>query len=299
MGHLPYEVGTRTLANGRLAVVVAPELGGRTLEFTDLISGRQWLWRNTQVSVGPVALGSDYDDVWQGGFEELFPNDAPTTVDGVAYPDHGELWSTPWQVVESDDSSISLAVDTPVTGVGIVKQLFLDGAQLTIRYSLSHRGETPLAHMFKLHPAMAINEHCRIDLPGGQVEKVDAGFGNILTAGAKQVWPTDADLSLCRHPSSGTNEFVYVSEIPGGWCGITDTQARSWVRLDYPTDVFPFCWIFMTYGGWRDHNVVVLEPCTNYPKDLSEAISRGTSAVLQPGETRRFETVLTVGQVGD
>ena len=36
----------------------------------------------------------------------------------------------------------------------------------------------------------------------------------------------------------------------------------------------------MTYGGWRDHNVVALEPCTNYPKDLAMAIPRGGHAAF-------------------
>jgi len=63
--------------------------------------------------------------------------------------------------------------------------------------------------------------------------------------------------------------------------------------------VFPYCWIFMTYGGWRDHNVVVLEPCTNYPKDLEKAISTGTATVLAPATTREFEVTVSVGSANE
>ena len=107
-----------------------------------------------------------------------------------------------------------------------------------------------------------MNEHCRIDLPGGVVEKVDSQFGVLLEAVDKQAWPTSVDVSRCRDKGSRTNEFVYVSDLPEGWCGITDTKPGSWFRIDYPRDVFPYCWIFMSYGGWRHHNVVVLEPCS-------------------------------------
>ena len=36
-------------------------------------------------------VGSDHDEVWQGGFEESFPNDEPTAMGNVFYLDHGEL----------------------------------------------------------------------------------------------------------------------------------------------------------------------------------------------------------------
>ena len=84
-------IDLRVLANDELAIATAPDLDGRIVELTDLSNGREWLWRNHGVPFGPVASGSAYDDVWQGGLEELFTNDAPTVVDDSSYPDHGEL----------------------------------------------------------------------------------------------------------------------------------------------------------------------------------------------------------------
>jgi hypothetical protein len=294
---MPQSIDLRVLTSDELSIAVAPDLGGRIVELTDLSNGRQWLWRNHRVPFGPVASGSVYDDVWQGGFEELFPSDAPAVIGETSYPDHGELWSAPWQVMRSHDDAIELAVEGPATGVRIVKRLSIEGAGLTIRYSLEHGGRAALPHLFKLHPAIDVNEHCRIDLPGGVVEKVDSQFGNLLDGIDEQAWPTGVDLSRCRDKGSNTNEFVYVSDLPEGWCGITDTKARSWLRIDYPTDVFPYCWIFMTYGGWREHNVVVLEPCTNYPKDLELAISNGTAAILDRARIKEFEVTVSVGAV--
>lgn len=286
---------SHVLATDQLAVQVVPELGGRITELTDLSSGRQWLWRNHRVPFGPVPVGSAYDDVWQGGFEELFPNDAPTELNGQYLPDHGELWSVPWSVEQATPTSITLSVTGPVTGVRVSKTLSLAGSTLAVGYRLTNQGNSVLDHMFKLHPAIAVHQACRIELPGGTVEKVASEFGNLLDSTAPQPWPTSVDLSQCRRDSSRTSEFVYVSDLTEGRCGVIDTNSSSWVRIEYPTDVFPYCWVFMTYGGWRDHNVVVLEPCTNYPKDLGEAVSRGSSAGLAPGEIKEFEVRVSVG----
>ena len=48
--------------------------------------------------------GSEYDPNFFGGIDELLPNDVPETIDGVACPDHGELWTTclDWHL-ESDE----------------------------------------------------------------------------------------------------------------------------------------------------------------------------------------------------
>lgn len=292
------ELETSILTTDRLAVTVAPALGGRITEITDLENGRQWLWRNSRVPLGPVPDGSHYDDVWQGGFEELFPNDAPTDLGGLDLPDHGELWSSRWDIVEEHEDGITLTIDGPVTGVNVTKSLEVENGKLSIRYRLSNDGGRPLPHMFKLHPAMAVNEHCTLDLPGGIVEKVEDGFGNLLADGTGEAeWPTVGDLDRCRPQSSETNEFVYVSSLAEGWCGVTDAAAGSWIRFDYPLEVFPFTWLFITYGGWNDHNVVVLEPCTNYPKDLHLAVANGTSAELISGVPIEFEVIVTVGSI--
>ena len=287
-----------TLTTDRLAVTVSPTLGGRITEITDLAQGRQWLWRNHRVPMGPVDQGAHYDDVWQGGFEELFPNDAPTEIEDLELPDHGELWSIAWDVVGQDVTNLTMSARGPATGVDVTKTLEIDGPELTVRYRLDHQGAGLLPHMFKLHPAIAVNEHCTLDLPGGSVEKVEAGFGNLLPDGTTdERWPTGSNLDRCRPADSATNEFVYVSELGAGWCGVTDAAAGSWLRFDYPLDVFPFTWLFISYGGWNGHNVVVLEPCTNYPKDLHAARANGTAAQLTPGVPIEFSVGVTVGSI--
>lgn len=283
-----------SLVSDRLSVTVAPSHGGRLVGLTDLAARRQWLWCSHSVPEDSGG-GAAYDDVWQGGFDELFPNDAPTVMDGKSYPDHGELWSIPWDVREKGERSLTLGTTGRVTGVRVSKKLSLSGSELNIDYSLEHTGRKPLPSLFKLHPALAVNERCRIDLPGGVVEKVDTGFGNLLCGREKQRWPTVVDLATCRDVSSSSNEFVYVSDLPAGVCGVTDLGVGAWIRFEYPVEVFPYCWIFMSYGGWKGHNVVVLEPCTNYPKDLHEAVARGDTAVLEPGVPLDFQVKVSVG----
>ena len=68
---------TIVLENRHIRVTVIPELGGRIWQIEDRARGREWIWHRESVPLSKSAVGDKYDDVWAGGWEELFPNDAP------------------------------------------------------------------------------------------------------------------------------------------------------------------------------------------------------------------------------
>jgi hypothetical protein len=111
-------------------------------------------------------------------------------------------------------------------------------------------------------------------------------------------WPPRAaegapgrDLGDVHAKESRQREFIYVTDLPEGWCGVNDADAEAQLRLSWDAEL-PFLWLFLTYGGWRDCYTAVLEPCTNMPKDLSEAALAGQSAFLEVGGV--FETRVAV-----
>lgn len=274
------------LATPDLRVEVLPALGGRVQSLVDRRREREWMWRPPTQPAAASSVGDEYDERWQGGFEELFPNDAPTTLDGRELPDHGELWPVSWEVVEHEDGQrLALRTVGEVTGVEVAKEFRVEGPELHVAYELRGDLDRPLHYLFKLHAAVAVDGASRLELPGGELEPVDPEFGTILPGAGRWPWPgpDGADVSVCRPPTSGHREFVYVHDLPEGWCGVRDDRRRARLRLEYPREIFPFCWFFLTYGGWRDHQVAVLEPCTNYPKDLGTAVASGTSALLPAG----------------
>jgi hypothetical protein len=77
---------------------------------------------------------------------------------------------------------------------------------------------------------------------------------------------------------------------------VDDLDRQASLRMDYDAGRFPYVWLFLSYGGWRETYTAVLEPCTNRPKDLTRAVELGQSARLSPGE--EFVTSVTV-RLGD
>jgi hypothetical protein len=79
-----------------------------------------------------------------------------------------------------------------------------------------------------------------------------------------------------------------------GWCSVTDTKDQIGFGLAFDKNVFPSCWLFSTYGGWRNLNTVILEPCTGYPLSLIDGIERGTHKILSPGGCIETEIVAVI-----
>lgn len=97
-----------TLENDLLRVELAPALGGRFTSVYNKSLNKEFLWHNQSLPLEKAEPGADYDSNFWGGIDELLPNDLPEKIDGIDYPDHGELWTTALDhVVEAENVILS------------------------------------------------------------------------------------------------------------------------------------------------------------------------------------------------
>lgn len=296
-----------TLENDLLRAVVLPALGGRVWELEDLARGRQWIWHRPDVPLKASHVGDVYDEVWAGGWEELFPNDARGGFEGRDLPDHGEWWTLPWSVVDMSsgaDARVVLTTKSTIIRATCTKEFVLaaDASSLSVHYTIQSEEPDMFHFLFKQHLPIALTPACRLMLPGGQMQKVDPLFGTILPGLGPFPWPRaqsltgeSVDMRIVPEPTATAREFVYVRDLPAGWCGVTDHAKDASLRMNFDRRVMPFVWLFLSYGGWRDVYTAVLEPCSNMPKDLAEAVRLGLSARLAPRGIFRTSVTVTVG----
>jgi Domain of unknown function (DUF5107) len=281
------------LENRHLRAVVLPELGAKVWSLVDKAADREVLWHNPRVPPRPAHFGAAYDDWFCGGWDELFPNDAPTNIAGDPYPDHGELWSMPftWDVT-AEGGAVTLRMWRAgvVTNTRVEKRITLRADEPLLRFGhrISNDGPRPLDYIWKLHPAL------RVDLPARRVV-VDEGFRDRLAADAF-TWPHaptsgggSVDVRQIPPQDAATCDFYYAVELDAGWCALPDSAARAGFGLVFDPSVFSTVWVFAAYGGWRGLYTAILEPCTGYPYRLEDAIAQGTASRLAAGETLETE----------
>ncbi len=290
------------LENDLVRADIFPEAGAKIYNVIYKPLDYNFMWHHPRVPLEKVALGLPYDDYFSGGWDELFPNDAPGPFGGLNLPDHGELWCRPWdfEIVARDPKEVTLYLSRrgAVTTTFIEKWITLREGEsvLRFRHRITNDSKEPFEFLWKLHPAVVSSEHHRVDVPGRRGQYVSGEWSRLDRANLDFDWPNatssdgqTADLRFPLAASSGKRDFVYVTELEQGWCAVTDTRREVGFGLTFPLSVFPSVWLFMPHGGWRDIQTVILEPCTAWPKDLEIASRQGTIGRLDAGASLECE----------
>ena len=296
---------TVILENRYLRVVILPAAGAKVLQITWKPRDAALLWENPRTAPARLPMNSRYDDVWSGGWDELFPNDEACVIDGEPYPDHGELWTAEWRAEpfsSADEVGVRLRVATPISAIAIEKTIRLrrDATTLSFHHVMHNPGNVPFPFLWKLHPALAVSPAHRIDFPPMQVIREPGFPGTLGGAPESFAWPyalidgQRIDLRRIPEPAARQLYFFYGTGMRAGWCALTNTSTRLACGLAFDPQVFPSCWLFASYGGWRSHNVAVLEPCTGYPVDFSAMRAAGRHRTLAPQQSLETDVLFTV-----
>jgi hypothetical protein len=288
--------------NGLIRAVLLPELGGKLWQLTYLPRSRDLLWQHPRLKARPVPFNSVYDDVFFGGWDELFPNDMPEEVAGEPLPDHGELWTLPWECAVEEASpsqaTVHLWVETPITACRMDRWVTLREGELRLRFlhRLANQGGGDVPYLWKLHAAVRLEEGSLIELGARAMYVEDFGSPRNGRTGAGYTWPhltgedgTVHDMRQTLPASARVSEFQYGTELERGWCAIRHPAGEVGLGIAFDPAVFRSCWTFASYGGWRNLHVLVLEPCTGYPVSVAAGVDRGTHRVLRAGEVVETE----------
>jgi hypothetical protein len=303
MNELSFTTGTKSnglrtivLESHHLRLEVLPEAGARIWQITYKALNSDLLWNNPSIPPALHGPETSYDDVWSGGWDELFPNDEAGAMNGKHLPDHGELWTGQWQTepfLNGDSAGVHLHYTTPISNVLAEKTVLLrpGRAAFEIQYRFTNQGSETYPFLWKLHPAFAVSADHRIDFPPMTVRRELEFPGTLDKAPPVFPWPyahvdgTRLDLRRVPDVSSRAVHFFYGTELAAGWCGITNSKNRLACALRFDPKILSSCWLFATYGGWRDLNVAVLEPATGYPYQMQSMIDSGRARYLAPAES--------------
>ena len=284
------------LESDQLQVDVAPSLGGRVVQMVDRRSGYDFLWRNSRLHLEPKPGGSEYDPNFYGGIDELLPNDLPETIDGVDCPDHGELWTTPLSA-EVSAGSLRLRARLPRFGLEYEREMRLrtDAPILDFRYRIRNATNQPRHFLWKLHAALAVQAGDRIECPARQAQIVNPAWSRFTTT-TPFPWPKVEGQAVDIVPArNGTMDFFYLFDLAAGEMFWHRRSTGLKFGYQFDTEVFPYAWLFASWGGFLEHYTIILEPCTAMPMSVNEAAAKRQCSLLLPGDVLETKVSLYAG----
>ena len=275
------------LESDQVSLSVFPAAGGKIMDLVHRPSGRNLLWHNPRIGLAGTGPGMTFDDVWCGGWDEIFPTDPPCVDALNSYHDHGDLWIGPWSVTPDGESALVLERASASLPCVMTKRLELQGDTLHVAYRLVNTGYAAFDYMWDIHMAHAIRPGSRIEVAADTRWQPEEPFpGRTADPGA--------DLMLAPPPEQAFTEWLW-SQPADGRVAVRHPDG-SGTEMTYDTATFPYLWLWGVYGGWRGHYVLLTEPCTSRPGSLVENVARGTAARMETGGA--LETAVTIRVAG-
>jgi hypothetical protein len=269
-----------------LRVDVAPGVGGRIISLIDKVSGHEFLWRNRALALQLQSPGSEYDPNFFGGIDELLPNDMPEVIDDVTCPDHGELWTTAL-AFKMEGNQLALSGTLARFGLHYERRMTLGGDTpcIDFDYRITNIVRQPRHFLWKLHAALNVAPGDLVECPARKGQVVDLAWSRYHSLTPFD-WPHIEGQDAHRIPSAdGTVDFFYLFDLAEGRIGWSRPSDNLKFTYEFDRKVFPYAWLFASYGGFDGHYTVILEPCTTMPLSVNEAKARGQCSMIEPGQT--------------
>ena len=288
------------LQDEAMRLVILPEWGGKIASLYDKRREREWLHLNRKFRFELPRYGADYvRDHDIGGFDECFPNIGPGQYptwpwQGVALPDHGEVWALPW-AAEMDSTGLTLGVDGVRLPYHLEKRIEVRADGLWMFYRLRNRSGFEMPFVWSSHPVLEVKPGMRLEVPTNtvRVDSCSPPFAEQMGLRAGQVfaWPRGAglDLSVIPGPEADWSVKLTARQLTLGRVALVDPADGATLAFRFDAGQVTHCGLWLNYGGWADkpnadpyHNIG-LEPCIGVADRLDLSLQAGEAGLLPAG----------------
>jgi hypothetical protein len=291
-----------------LIATLLPDWGSKLVSLIYKPLDKELLWQNPVETYRRTTYADSYERGEASGFDEMFPTisrcyyeRAPWS--GVEMPDHGEVWSIPWE------SKIGETVDFRVDGIRfpyvLEKRVSLERGTITVKYHVQNRSHFDMDYIWAAHPLFNAVWGMKILVPEGMTSIVNSVPGGRLGPYGRMYGFPHADLEdgttfdLSMVPSmnsTGYQKYWFLDRAPEGWCILHNPEARINIGLTWPCDAVPYLGVWVNEGGWEHQYNVAPEPATGAMDRVDFSGMWGMNSVLPAGTSRQWWLAITASE---
>lgn len=267
------------LRSAEVELAIVPELGAKIVSLKNLCTGREWMWsRDSSRALYPSRFGSNFADSSLVGWDECLPTIAACQWNGRSLPDHGEVWSTPWRLEASTETSVTTVVDLSLSPLTFKRTITLSGNEVRADYVLRSRSANPEPFLWAMHPLLAIESGDRLHLSPALQAKI-----------AKEPWVEslnfDASAPACRKSFAAVPSDAAASIEKPVSASVVNLQTGDALRIEWDARENDTLGLWLTRGGWNRHHHLAIEPTNAANDSLTDAFVSRHCGLLAPLST--------------
>jgi galactose mutarotase-like enzyme len=293
------------LESDAMRVVIVPDLGAKVVSLYDRTFQREWLVPPMR-AVKQTVYGADFVSQDMSGWDEMLPTIVPCDWNGAHLPDHGEVWSIPWEL-ESAEEAVVLSVAGVAMSYRFTRSATLiEPHCLELKYVLTNTEKKAFPYLWAAHPQFAVDTNTRIVLPPEVMHVVNVIDPDPVWGKAGEVcdWPNATSreggtwcLDRVGSIESHTCRKFYVPpEQPVSWAALVDEKLGCGLRLDWSPSAAPYLGLWVDEGMYNSVPVAALEPSNGYYDSLETAIRNQRIPELDPGNEQEWTMQIRLGK---
>ena len=271
------------LRNEQVELAVVPELGAKIISLKNLRTGRQWMWHPPG---GPKLFanrpGDDFSQCPLIGADECLPTVAPCVWQGRSVPDHGEVWSEPWEVDSAAwaGGMLKTSVRLKISPFEFERTVGLHEDEIHLSYRLNNLGAQAEAFLWAFHPLLNLQ-------PGDQLELPASTRALLNGAG----WVDAAPLTIPENNSAK----VFAQPVTEGLAGIRNRLTGDRLEFVWNPVENNTLGLWLTRGGWHGHHHFAIEPANGDNDTLALAAGRNRCGIVPASDSVSWQIRLRVG----
>jgi galactose mutarotase-like enzyme len=298
-----------SLETKRMKVVVVPEIGAKIVSLFYKPTQKEWLLDSGQRPLLALEEGAAFGESDMSGWDECFPTinacnyPLPGEFKGRALPDHGEIWSLPWEAIKEQDS-LKLKVEGQCLPYIFQRKMsFIAENVMRLEYEVTNLSDEDLAVMWTAHPQFTVTPDTRICLPEAIKQMICVHGGNGLLANeAVYNWPiayvAGQDIHLDTMDFSiekDSKKFYYADEVPEGWSGLSCRESEDYLLMKVAKEQVPYLGIWVDEKDYNDRVTCALEPSTGFYDSLTRAAMNQKCSIIGSRGTLNWQLDVSLG----
>jgi hypothetical protein len=256
------------LQNEHLEIALVPELGAKIISLLNRRTGREWMWQPARgLKLFQNQLGDDFAKSTMIGWDECLPTIAPCLHRGRKLPDHGEVWSVPWQLDRAawQLGKLKTSVSLALSPFDFARTIELCGNSIHLHYELINRNNEPEEFIWAMHPLVPVFPDDSLELTTETRELL----GN-------PSWIRSLDLA----GSQAACVKTYAGPLREGQAAVVNVVSGDRMIFSWDTQLNNTLGVWLTRGGWNGYHHLALEPSNGCPDVLAAASANHRCGVI-------------------
>jgi len=225
---------------------------------------------------------------------------------GTEIPDHGEVWSLPWEY-ELSEKEVIFSVKGVRFPYALQKSVSLEESTLHQQYSVVNQSDADFDYIWAAHPLFNTSEGMKLIVPQDSHSIVNAVPSNRLGSYGRTYAFPDAKLddgsifdlsSVPKKNSSDYQKYWFLGKVKQGWCSLHNPHSRLNIDMNWPAEEVPYLGVWVNEGAWAGQYNIAPEPATGAMDRVDFSKMWGMGSLLKSGEIKKWRLSISV-RVGE